>query len=132
MLRCSQKLVLLLGVLVLLAVLAGPSAAQTVFVAPAPRVVYYSAPAVTYYPPPTVTYYAAPAVSYYSPPAVSYYSPPAVSYYSAPAVVPATTVTTYRYGILPRRQVTVSTYGTVPVVAPPPRVVRYRGPLYVY
>jgi hypothetical protein len=36
---------------------------------------------------------------------VAYY-PPAVSYYAAPA----TTVTTYRYGILPRRQVTVTNY----------------------
>jgi hypothetical protein len=42
--------------------------------------------------------YAAPA------PVVSYYAP-AVSYYA-----PVASVTTYRYGILPRRQVSVTNY----------------------
>ena len=49
-----------------------------------------------------------------------------------PAVIPAATVTTYRYGILPRRQVVVTTYGAAPVLPPPPRVVRYYGPVYGY
>jgi hypothetical protein len=98
---------------------AGSGHAQTLYVAPAPVVTYaYSppavvapAPVVSYYYAPTVSYYA-PAVSYYTP-AVSYYAAPAVSYY-APAVsyyaAPAASVTTYRYGILPRRQVTVTNY----------------------
>jgi len=85
--------------------------APTVSYYPAPTVTYaapavsYYAPAVSYYPAPTVTY-AAPAVSYYPAPAVSYYAAPAVSYYAPPTAV----TTTYRYGILPRRQVTVTNY----------------------
>jgi hypothetical protein len=101
---------------------AGSGHAQTMYVAPAPVVTYaYSPPAVvapapvtSYYYTPTVSYYAAPAVSYYPAPAVSYYAAPAVSYYYPPAVsyyaAPAASVTTYRYGILPRRQVTVTNY----------------------
>jgi hypothetical protein len=100
---------------------AGNGHAQTLYAAPAPVVTYaYSPPAVVapapvtsyYYTPtvsyyvPAVSYYPAPAVSYYAAPAVSYYYPPAVSYYAAPAA----SVTTYRYGILPRRQVTVTNY----------------------
>ena len=46
-------------------------------------------------------------------PAVSYYTP-AVSYYAAPSA----SVTTYRYGILPRRQVTVTNYYTPTYVYP--------------
>ena len=104
----------LLAVLLLLGVVAGTVDAQTVVVTPAPQVCYYPAPAVTsYYAAPVISYYAAPTVSYYAPPAVSYYAPPTVAYYAPPAAVvaPATTVTTYRYGLLPRRQVTVTTYG---------------------
>src|SRR6266849_5038525 len=135
MARLSKKLIVLLGVVVLMAALASSSPAQTVLVAPAPRVAYYSppvvsyyaapvcytpAPAVSYYSPPAVSYYSPPAVSYYSPPAVSYYAPPAVSYYSPPAVVaaPATTVSTYR-GILPWRTYTTATYGAAPLVTAP-------------
>ena len=71
------------------------------------------------------------------PPAVTYYAPPAVV---APAPV---TVTTYRYGLLPRRSVTVRSYA-VPAPAPvvvyeprvgvrrPVRVVRYYTPVYPY
>jgi hypothetical protein len=85
-------------------------------VTPAPVTSYYYTPTVRYYPAPAVSYYPAPAVSYYAAPAVSYYAAPAVSYYAAPAVsyyaAPAATVTTYRYGILPRRQVTVTNYYT--------------------
>jgi hypothetical protein len=78
--------------------------------APCSAQVVVAAPQVSYY-------YAPPVVSYYTPPVVSYYAAPVVSYYAAPAVTyyPATTVTTYRYGILPRRAVTVTTYGA-PVV----------------
>src|SRR6266852_280718 len=127
--RISKKVVVLLGVLMLMAVLAGRSPAQTaVIVSPAPRVsllpvrpwvsyyapstAYYSpAPVVSYYSPPTVSYYAPPAVSYYAPPTVSYYAPPAASYYA-----PASSVTTYR-GILPWRSYSA---------------VRYYGPGYYY
>jgi len=127
--RISKKVVVLLGVLMLTAVLAGRSPAQTsVIVSPAPRVsllpvrpwvsyyapstAYYSpAPVVSYYSPPTVSYYAPPAVSYYAPPTVSYYAPPAASYYA-----PASSVTTYR-GILPWRSYSA---------------VRYYGPGYYY
>jgi hypothetical protein len=124
----------LLALPVLLA-LASSGHAQTLYVAPAPIVTYsYSppvlapAPAVSYYYTPAVSYYAAPApvVSYYTP-AVSYYTAPAVSYY-APAVSyytpavsyypPSSTVTTYRYGILPRRQVTVTNYYSPVYVTP--------------
>jgi hypothetical protein len=98
--------------------------AVSYYAAPAPAVSYYT-PAVSYYTPavsyapavsyytPAVSYYAAPAVSYYTP-AVSYYSAPAVSYYAAPTA----TTTTYRYGILPRRQVTVTNYYTPTYVVP--------------
>ena len=159
MARLSKKLIVLLGVVALMAALASSSPAQTVLVAPAPRVAYYSPPvvsapvvsyyvapvcytpapavsyysppAVSYYSPPAVTYYSPPAVSYYSPPAVSYYAPPAVSYYSPPAVLaaPATTVSTYR-GILPWRTYSTATYGAAPLVTAP--TVRYYGPGYYY
>ena len=79
---------------------------------------YPAAPAVSYYAP-AVSYYAAPATSYYAP-AVSYYAAPATSYY-APAVsyyAPSATTTTYRYGILPRRQVTVTNYYTPTYIVP--------------
>jgi hypothetical protein len=125
----SKKVVVLLGVLMLMAVLASRSPAQTaVIVSPAPRVsllparpwVSYYAPTTTYYSPaPVVSYYTPPAVSYYAPPAVSYYAPPAVSYYAPPAVsyyAPAASVTTYR-GILPWRSYSA---------------VRYYGPGYYY
>ncbi|HEV2948451.1 MAG TPA: hypothetical protein VGX70_13840 [Gemmataceae bacterium] len=119
--RISKNVVVLLGVLMLMAVLASCSPAQTaVIVSPAPRVsllparpwVSYYAPTTTYYSPaPVVSYYTPPAVSYYAPPAVSYYAPPAVSYYA-----PASSVTTYR-GILPWRSYSA---------------VRYYGPGYYY
>jgi hypothetical protein len=80
---------------------------------------------------------------------------PTVTYYTPPAVVtPApATVTTYRYGLLPWKQVTVVNYPapvpapvvTYPAPAPvvtysspavyvprPVRTVRYYGPVYVY
>src|SRR5262245_37470296 len=108
MLRMLRKLVVVLAVSVLFLAGVDRVAAQAVIVTPAPRVSYYYAPpVVSYYTAPAVTYYAAPAVRYYTPPVVSYYTPPAVSYYAAPAA----TVTTYRYGLLPSRQVTVTTYG---------------------
>jgi hypothetical protein len=116
----------------LLLALAGESRAQ-VYVAPTPVVTYYTppavvtpAPAVSYYYTPSVSYYSAPAVSYYTP-SVSYYAAPAVSYYTpavsyyTPAVsyYPSTaSVTTYRYGILPRRQVTVTNYYTPAYIVP--------------
>jgi hypothetical protein len=125
----------LLALPALLAV-AGTGHAQTYYVAPAPVVSYYQppvvvqpAPTVSYYYTPSVSYYTAPAVSYYTPavsyyaaaPAVSYYTP-AVSYYAAPAVsyyAPSSAVTTtYRYGILPRRQVTVTNYYTPTYIVP--------------
>jgi hypothetical protein len=120
----SRWFALLVAVLALLMACAGRSAAQAVIVASPPVVRCYTPPAVSYYSPPVVSYYSPPAVSYYAPPVVSYYSAPVVSYYSAPAVVasPATTVTTYRYGLLPRRRVTVQTY------VPPPT---YYSPMYV-
>ena len=111
--RLFPKLAVLLAVPVLLGVFAGTSAAQAVVVAPAPQVCYYPAPVTSFYVAPAVSYYTAPTVSYYAAPTVAYYAPPAVSFYTPPAVVaaPATTVTTYRYGVLPRRQVTtVATY----------------------
>src|ERR1700722_1971328 len=117
-----RGLTALLALPVLLAV-AGNGHAQALYVAPV-ATYSYSPPAVSYYYTPAVSYYAAPAVSYYAP-AVSYYTPavsyytPAVSYYAAPAVsyytpavsyyTPSSTVSTYRYGILPRRQVTTVT-----------------------
>jgi hypothetical protein len=115
-----QKLAVVLAVPVVVAAATGPLAAQRVIVGAPPVMSCYA---------PVQTYYAPPAVSYYSPPPVVsyYYAPPVVSYYPAPA----TTVTTYRYGVLPRRQVTVTTYGPATVVAPAP-VVRYYRPLYVY
>jgi len=125
----SKQIFLLLGVVVLMAALAGTSHAQ-LMVAP-PRVAYYApAPVVSYYAPP-VCYTPAPVVSYYAAPAaVSYYAPPAVSYYSPPAVVaaPATTVA-YR-GILPWRTYTATTYGAAPVFAAPR--VSYYSPAYYY
>jgi hypothetical protein len=88
----------------------------------APTTSYYAAPAAV----PATSYYAAPvavpAVSYYAAPVVpatTYYAP-AVSYY-APAVsyyAPSATVTTYRYGILPRRRVTVTNYYSPVLVTP--------------
>jgi hypothetical protein len=98
---------------------AGPGRAQGVCVAPAPVVSYYAPPAVVA-PAPVVTY-AAPAVSYYAAPAVSYYAPAPVVTYAAPAVsyyAPAATVTTYRYGLLPRRRVTVANYYSPVYVVP--------------
>jgi hypothetical protein len=137
-----RGLAALLALSVMLAA-AGTGHAQAVYVTPAPVVTYYTpppavvtpAPAVSYYYTPTVSYYSAPApavsyytpaVSYYAAPAVSYYTPavsyyaPAVSYYS-PAVSyypPSASVTTYRYGILPRRQVTVTNYYSPTYVVP--------------
>ena len=122
--RICKKVLVLFGALMLMALLATQSPAQTaVIVSPAPRVsllparpwVSYYAPTTTYYTPaPVVSYYTPPAVSYYAPPTVSYYAPPAVSYYAAPAVsyyAPAASVTTYR-GILPWRSYsTVRYYG---------------------
>ena len=125
----SKKVLVLFGALMLMAVLATQSPAQTaVIVSPAPRVsllparpwISYYAPTTTYYTPaPVIRYYTPPAVSYYEPPAVSYYAPPAVSYYAAPAVsyyAPAASVTTYR-GILPWRSYSA---------------VRYYGPGFYY
>jgi hypothetical protein len=69
-------------------------------------------------------------VTYYAPvPAVSYYAPaPVVTAYYAPAPAPVT-VTTYRYGLLGRRQTTIASYAApAPVVtyyAPPTPVVSY-------
>ena len=91
-------------------------------------------PIVTYYPPsPAVvaTTYYAPAV--YTPPVVyrAYYAAPV--YYTPPVVAAApvvsyaapVSVSTYRYGILPRSQVTTYSYGAaVPVVG------SYYVPLY--
>ncbi len=147
MLRLSWMWVVAMGIVVLLTLAAGPSAAQSVVVAPPAYVSYYSPSAV--YCPPTVAYYAPPAVSYYGPPAtVSYYAPPAVSYsyYPAPAVsyyaAPAAT-TTYRYGygILPRNRFSVSSYYGYPSYYAPsygyaPAVVparaSYYSPAYYY
>jgi hypothetical protein len=100
--RWSSGLAVVLALPALLAAGAGRTAAQTVVVTPAPVVRYYYAP---------------PAVSYSAPPAVTYYAPP--------------TVTTYQYGLLPRRRVTVTTYGPPAVFAPAP-VVRYYRPVYVW
>jgi len=85
--------------------------------------------------PPVVSYY-------YSPPVVSYYSPPVVSYYSAPVATSYSTpvtVSTYRYGLLPRRTVTTVNYGppvpvTTYVPVAPPVTVRYyyTPPVIVY
>ena len=112
--RISKKVVVLLGVLMLMAVLAGRSPGQTsVIVSPAPRVSLLPVrPLVSYYAPSTAYYSPAPVVSYYSPPAVSYYAPPAVSYYAPPAAsyyAPASSVTTYR-GILPWRSYSAVRY----------------------
>jgi hypothetical protein len=105
MFRARQGLIVLLALVGLLTVGAGLSHAQNV----------------------VVTY--TPVVSYYPPPVVSYYRPPVVAYYPAPdVVVPATAVTTYQYGVLPRRRVYVSTY--TPVLVTP--TVRYYNPVYVY
>jgi len=96
----------LLAVMALLAVAAGPVAAQTVILTPPARVSYYAAPVTPYY-------VAPPVVSYYAPPAVAYYAPPvAVPYVPRPAVLvaPTATVTTYRYGLLPWRRVRTVTY----------------------
>jgi hypothetical protein len=99
-----RQLGLLIAVPVLLA-LAGRAAAQVV-VTPAAPVVQ------------------APFVTVYRPPVVAYYPPP------APAAVPVTTVTTYRYGLLPRNRVTVTYYGSSTVVTPAP--VLRRRPVVVY
>jgi hypothetical protein len=122
MLRWSWALAALVAVPVLLLAIAGPSYAQTVVVAPAPTVPYYTPPVVVQ---------SAPTVTYYTPPPVVTYSSPVVV---APA--PATTVTTYRYGILHRRVVVRSyTYpAPAPAVtyyAPPPATVTYyAAPVY--
>lgn len=116
-----RQLALLASLLALISVGGQRAAGQIVTYCPTPVVSYYAAPAVSYYAAPAVTYYSPPVVSYAAP-VVSYYRAPAVSYYAAPAVsyyAPATTTyypttaTTYRYGLLPRRQVTVTNYGTV-------------------
>lgn len=122
MIRLGVKLAAVLMVPALVPGFCGRCAAQAVLVAPTPTVTYYSPPPVITVPAPQVAYYAAPAVTYYAPSAVV-----------APA--PAAVTTTYRYGILPRRQVTVTTYGTaVPatVVVPRRAAVSYYGPAYVY
>jgi hypothetical protein len=107
----------MLAIAVLLFVGTNRSHAQGVVLS-GPYVSYYQAPAVSYYSPPAVSYsppvvsyYSAPVVSYYAAPVVSYYAVPATTYYSAPAyyAAPATTVTTFRQGILPWRR-TVTTY----------------------
>lgn len=88
----------------------GRSEAQTVIVTPAPTVAYYAPP-----PPPVVV--------------------------SSPYVVssPVPTVTTYRYGILPRRVVVrsyyeapVVTYSAPVVVTRPARTVYYYSPAVIY
>jgi hypothetical protein len=65
----------------------------------------------------------APVVTVYRP-LVTYYAPP------APVAVPVQTVTTYRYGLLPRNRVTVTYYGTGAVVTPAP--VLRRRPVLIY
>jgi hypothetical protein len=67
---------------------------------------------------------ATPVVTVYRPPVVAYYPPP------APVAVPVTTVTTYRYGILPRNRVAVTYYGSGAVVAPAPLL--RRRPVVIY
>jgi hypothetical protein len=121
----SKQIFLLLGVVVLMAALAGTSPAQ-VIVTRAPRIAYYGpAPVMSYYAPP-VYYTPAPVVSYYAAPAaVSYYAPPAVSYYSPPAVVAATATTVLYRGILPWRTYRATTYGAAPAVS-------YYSPVYYY
>lgn len=101
----------LLAVMALLAVAAGPVAAQTVILTPPARVSYYAAPVTPYYVAPVVSYYAPPVVSYYAPPVVAP-TPVVVGYAARPAVVlaPTATVTTYRYGVLPWRRVRTVTY----------------------
>jgi hypothetical protein len=118
MLRYVERLGMLLAIGALLTAATGRSVAQ-VYLPPAPVVT-------SYYTPPVVSYYPATPVVYYPAPTVSYYAAPTVTYYAAPAVVSyPTTVTTYRYGLLPRRQVTVTTYGT-------PAVGYYRSGYYYY
>jgi hypothetical protein len=89
----------------------GRSEAQAVIVTPAPTVAYYAPPP----PPPVVV--------------------------SSPYVVssPVPTVTTYRYGILPRRVVVrsyyeapVVTYSAPVVVTRPARTVYYYSPAVIY
>jgi hypothetical protein len=120
MVRVSRWLIASVVALALLSASVSTSQAQTVCYDSGPVVV---APVTTYYAPPVTTYYApAPVVtSYYAP---TYYAP---AYYA-----PAPVVTTYRYGLLPRRSVTVSSYyAPAPVYyAPAPRFVRYRGFYY--
>jgi hypothetical protein len=108
------------ALLALVAVLAAasPGHAQGVCLAPAPVVSYY--PPAVVAPAPVVSY-AAPAVSYYPAPAVAYYAPAPVVAYAAPVVsyyAPAASVTTYRYGVLPRRRVTVTNYYAPVYVGP--------------
>jgi hypothetical protein len=117
MMRMSRRLVLTAVVLAVLAAGAGRVHAQTVYYPPAPVVV---APVTTYYAP-------APPV------AVTYYAPPPV----VAAYPPSVSVTTYRYGLLPRRAVTITAYGPppppVPLPAPPlPRFAGYYAPVVVY
>src|SRR4051812_35745114 len=104
MVRKHREGVVALALAALLTAAAGRAPAQGVVVTPPCE----APPAVSYYTPPTGSYYSPPAVSYYTPPAVSFYTPPAVSYY-APAYA-GQTVTTYRRGILPWRQVAVTRY----------------------
>jgi hypothetical protein len=113
--RLSKMLAMVVLATVILVSAPGQGSAQTVVVSPAPRVSYYPAPPVIYQPVPSVSFYVAPSVSYYASPV------------AFPA--PVGTVTTYRYGLLPWRRVTVSTYG--PAVVLPSPTVRYYGPVYV-
>src|SRR5262249_53705469 len=118
MLCTVRKVALFLAAALLSLLGTGRAAAQPVVVSP--RVVTYTpaTPVVTYsYYSPPVVYTPAPAVSYYAPTTVTYYPTtvtyytPAVSYAAVPAVVaPAATVTTTRYGLLGRRQVTTTRY----------------------
>ena len=132
----------LLAAGVVLGLTAGRSPAQTVIVGEPPQASCGAPLAVSYYAAPAVSYYApAPTVSYYAPaPTISYYAPaPTVSYYAPSPVA----VTTYRSGILPRREIVttryyaqapapVVTYAPSEVVVTRPRFARYYSPGYVY
>jgi hypothetical protein len=111
MTQIARMLTVTLATVSLLALGAGRSAAQAVYVSPPPVPYYAPPPPVTYYNPPviytrppSVSYYYAPPVAY-APPLVTYYAPPAVSYTAAPAAV----TTTY-YGLFGRPRVSTTTY----------------------
>ena len=108
--RVSRMVAVPLALAALLILGSSQADAQSYLVTPAPVVSYYTPPVVYA---PTVSYYApVPTVSYY-------YAPPVVTYsnraYYAPAVVyPATTVTTYRQGVIFPRFRTIVTTTTYP------------------